>query len=150
MPTDPREAVDVCGATHIWGPPLAPSQTGGSGAGQIPSSASSLYSWPPVSISNANEPVSSLPQYTQTGTIPTLPVPTFTSASSTINAGSGWENPSDTVGLAVPIATCSYLSPWAGTSAVPPACNTQTAGTRREVVFGVHKPEITAAPPTHS
>ncbi len=97
-------------------------------------------------MSNAGDAVSNLPQYTQTGPIPTLPVPTFTSTSSSINAGDGWANPSDNVGLAVPIATCSYLSPWAGTAAVPPACGTQTAGTRREVVLGVDNPKITPAP----
>ena len=144
MPTDPRSAVGFCGATNTWQPPLAPSQTGGSGAGQIAASVSSQYSWPPVSISNAGA-VTTLPLYTQTGAIPTLPVPTLNSTSS-INAGDGWANPSDTVGLAVPIATCTYLSPWCGTVAVPAVCGTQSAGTRREVVLGVDKPKITPAP----
>ncbi|KAH9050687.1 glycoside hydrolase [Lactarius hengduanensis] len=146
MPTDPRQAVGACGATHVWKPPLAPSQTGGSGAGQIPASASSQYSWPPTSMSNADVAVLNLPQYTQTGTLPTLPVPTFTSTSSSVNAGNGWANPSDNVGLAVPIATCSYLSPWAGAVAAPAACGTQSAGTRREVVLGVDRPQITPPP----
>lgn len=146
MPTDPRQAVGACGATHIWQPPLAPSQTGGSGAGSIPSSVSSSNSWPPVSLSNAGA-VTTLPHYTPTGTIPTLPVPTFTSTSSSINPGDGWANPSDNVGLAVPISTCTYLSPWCGSVAVPAACGTQSAtAKRREVAFGVDGPQITPAP----
>ncbi|KAF8274934.1 glycoside hydrolase family 5 protein [Lactarius quietus] len=128
MPSDPRQAVGACGATHTWQPPLAPSQTGGSGAGQIAVSVSSEYSWPPVSLSNAGA-VLTLPRYTPTGTIPTLPVPTFTSTSSSINPGNGWANPSDTVRQAVPIATCTYLSPWCGTVAVPAVCGTQSTGT---------------------
>lgn len=147
MPTDPRQAVGACGATNTWAGPLAPSQTGGSGAGVIASSVSSEYSWPPVSLSNAGA-VTTLPRYTQTGTIPTLPVPTFTSTSRSINVGNGWANPSDSVGLAVPISTCTYLSPWCGTVAVPAVCGT-SAATRREVAFGVEdvdKPQITPAP----
>lgn len=149
MPADPRSAVGVCGATNTWQPPLAPSQTGGSGAGQIPTSVSSQYPWPPAILSNAGS-VTALPSYTQTGTIPTLPVPTISSTSSVINAGNGWANPADTVGVAVPIATCTYLSPWCGTVAVPSSCGTQSGGRRREVVLGVDKPTITPAPPTPS
>ncbi|KAI0306488.1 glycoside hydrolase superfamily [Multifurca ochricompacta] len=145
MPLDPRGAAGACGNSNPWQPPLAPSQTGGSGAGQIPASVSSQYLWPPTVISNAGAAVTLLPQYTQTGTIPTLPVPSFTSTSSSINAGNGWANPSDTVGLAVPIASCSYLSPWVESpAALPPACGTQTAGTRREVA--TDGPKITPAP----
>ena len=148
MPTDPRLADGVCKNTNPWQPPLAPSQTGGSGAGNIPASVSSSLAWPPTSISNAGTAVSLLPQYTRTGTIPTLPAPSFTGKKS-VSAGSGWENPSDTLGLAVPIATCTYPSAWLESGfTVPPACGVQSTGRRREIVLA--EPTITPTPrPSH-
>lgn len=145
MPTDPRAANGVCGNTNPWQPPLAASQTGGSGAGQIPSSVSASLAWPPTSISSAGAAVTLLPHYTHTGTIPTLPAPTLTATSSSINAGNGWQNPSDTLGLATPIASCSYPSPWLESGfTVPPTCGgTQTTGLRRDVVG---EPTITPIP----
>jgi len=145
MPTDPRAADGVCGNSNPWQPPLSPSQTGGSGAGQIPSSVSSLLPWPPTSISNAGGAVTLLPQYTHTGAIPTLPVPTFTSVKSSVNAGDGWENPSDTLSLAVPIATCTYPNAWMESGfTLPPRCGAQSTGARREVA--VDEPTITPTP----
>jgi glucan 1,3-beta-glucosidase len=144
MPTDPRTADGACGNTNPWQPPLAASQTGGSGAGQIPSSVSASLAWPPTSISSAGAAVTLLPHYTHTGTIPTLPAPTLTSTKSSINAGNGWQNPSDTLGLATPIASCSYPSPWLESGfTVPPACGTQSTGLRRD--FG-DEPRITPTP----
>ncbi|KAI0273720.1 glycoside hydrolase superfamily [Gloeopeniophorella convolvens] len=141
MPTDPRKASGACGNTDPWQPPLAPSQTGGSGAGQIPASVSSQFAWPPTAISNAAD-VTLLPQYTQTGTIPTLPVPSFT-ASSSVNAGNGWANPSDTSGIAVPIATCTYPSAWLESAVpLPPPCGPQAAAPQRRA----DEPAITPAP----
>jgi len=145
MPTDPRAANGVCGNTSPWQPPLAPSQTGGSGAGQIPSSVSVSLAWPPTSISNAGAAVTLLPHYTHTGTIPTLSTPSFTSAAKSVTPGDGWENPSDTLGLAVPIATCNYPSPWMESGfSVPPVCGAQSTGLRRRDV--VVEPSITPAP----
>ena len=68
--------------------------------------------------------LSTLPQYTQTGSVITLPPPTFTSGSATISAstGDGWANPSDTAQLFVPIASCGYLDPWMGPTASTAAC----------------------------
>jgi aryl-phospho-beta-D-glucosidase BglC (GH1 family) len=144
MPTDPRAANGVCGNTHPWQPPLAPSQTGGSGAGNIPSSVSANLAWPPTSISNAGAAVTLLPQFTRTGTIPTLPAPSFTGKTS-VSVGDGWENPSDTLGLAVPIATCTYPSAWMESGfSVPPACGAQSTGRRRDIV--PNEPTITPAP----
>jgi glucan 1,3-beta-glucosidase len=145
MPTDPRAANGVCGNSNPWQPPLAPSQTGGSGAGQIPNSVSLELAWPPTSISNAGAAVTLLPHYTHTGTIPTLPTPTFTNATNSIDVGDGWENPKDTLGLAVPIATCTYPSPWmeSGFSSVA-ACGAQSTGLRRDVV--AVEPIITPGP----
>jgi glucan 1,3-beta-glucosidase len=143
MPTDPRAANGACGNTNPWQPPLAASQTGGSGAGQIANAVSTSLAWPPTSISNAGAAVTLLPRYTHTGTIPTLSAPTF-NATKTIQAGSGWENPSDTLGLAVPIATCTYPSPWMESGfSVPAPCGTGSTGLRRDVVI---EPRITPAP----
>lgn len=124
MPKDPRVASGTCVNQNIWSPPLLAWQTGGAGAGQIPASVSSSYAWPPATLSNAGA-VTSLPSYTPTGTIATLPPPTFTVTSGksvkTAAAGNGWNNPSDTALEMVPIATCSYLDPWVGPSAAPPS-----------------------------
>jgi glucan 1,3-beta-glucosidase len=144
MPTDPRTANGVCGNSHPWQPPLAPSQTGGSGAGNIPSSVSVKLAWPPTSISNAGAAVTLLPQFTRTGTVPTLPVPSFTGKKS-VSVGDGWENPSDNIGLAVPIATCTYPSAWMESGfSVPPACGAQSTGRRRQLAPA--EPTITPAP----
>ncbi|KAI0065416.1 glycoside hydrolase family 5 protein [Artomyces pyxidatus] len=143
MPLDPRAANGVCGNTDPWSGVLPPAQTGGAGAGQIPASATSTIGWPPTTISSATD-FSLLPQYTSTGPIPTLPPPTLTPASSTatINAGNGWANPSDSTGVAVPIASCSYLSPWLESAApLPPVCTPGAA--KREAA---PEPRITAPP----
>ncbi|KAF9483864.1 exo-beta-1,3-glucanase [Pholiota conissans] len=133
MPTDPREAIGTCGNTNPWSPPLTPAQTGGAGAGNIPANAVANLAWPPASLSTGG-PVSALPSYTPTGTIVTLPPPTFTSTSgkSAINAGSGWANNGDTTPMNVPIQGCTYPDPWVDpNSAVPPTC---AAASRRAFV----------------
>jgi glucan 1,3-beta-glucosidase len=120
MPKDPRSASGVCGNTSPWTPPLKPWQTGGTGAGL--NVQSDGLQWPPASITNGGL-LASLPSYTPTGTIVTLPGPTFTQSSGSnvkIDAGSGWANPSDTVGMYVQIQGCSYLDPWIGPTATPP------------------------------
>ena len=151
MPLDPRAAVGVCGNSSPWSPPFQSWQTGGAGAGQIPASVTSSLAWPPSAISNAGA-ITLLPSYAPTGTLVTLPVPTFTvsgssKASTTANAGNGWENPSDTSGMYVPIPTCSYLDPWVGpTAALPsPLCS---GGTRRR--YEAEEPAITPPPPPPS
>ncbi|OAX38913.1 glycoside hydrolase family 5 protein [Rhizopogon vinicolor AM-OR11-026] len=131
MPTDPRTAAGTCADQGLYSPPLKAWQTGGAGAGQIAASVTASYAWPPASISNGG-PVSSLPSYTPTGTVATLPPPTFTitsgSSVTTANAGDGWQNPSDTASGMVGIATCSYLNPWIGDAAPPsPLCSGATA-----------------------
>lgn len=137
MPTDPRAATGICGYSSPWSPPLQAWQTGGAGAGNIPASASASLVWPPPSLSNGGA-ITLLPSYTPTGSLVTLPVPTFTAASttSTISAGSGWENNGDTAGMMVQIPSCSYLDPWVGPTAAPPS--PLCAGT----------PQITPAPST--
>ena len=123
MPKDPRQATGVCGNSNPWTPPLKPWQTGGSGAGT--NVQSGTLQWPPSSISSGGL-LAALPSYTPTGTIVTLPVPTFTSSSSTVkvDAGDGWLNPSDTQGFYVTKSGCSYLDPWCGpTATAPPVCS---------------------------
>lgn len=128
MPEDPREAAGACGNGSPWEPPLQAWQTGGAGAGNIPASITSAHPWPPASISAAGA-VNLLPSYTQTGPVPTLPAPTFTAVSGstatpTVDAGNGWNNPSDNAGLAVEVPGCTYLDPWVDPgTAPPPACN---------------------------
>lgn len=127
MPLDPRVASGTCANQDIWSPPLQAWQTGGAGAGKIAASVTSSYAWPPAQISNAGA-VSLLPSYTPTGTVATLPPPTFTYSSKTASAGNGWENPSDTASGMVGIASCSYLNPWIGTAAPPsPLCSSGAA-----------------------
>jgi glucan 1,3-beta-glucosidase len=112
--------------------------TGGAGADKIPATFSSSFAWPPTSISHAGA-ATLLPTYTQTGPIPTLPGPTFTSAS--VSLGNGWQNGADQTGMAVPIPTCSYLDPWVGTVDPPsPLCS--GAAAKREAV-----PEPVMTPP---
>lgn len=123
MPKDPRQASGICGNTNPWTPPLKPWQTGGTGAGL--NVQSNTLQWPPTSISSGGL-VASLPSYTPTGTVVTLPGPTFTDYSGSVvkvDAGNGWENPSDSRGMYVTIPGCSYLDPWVGpTAAPPPVC----------------------------
>ncbi|KAI0341763.1 glycoside hydrolase [Trametopsis cervina] len=121
MPKDPRKASGTCGNSSPFQPPLQSWQLGGQGADQIPAAFSSSYAWPPTTIANAGS-ATLLPTYTQTGPIPTLAAPTFTSASA-VNVGNGWANTADNSGIAVAIPTCSYLDPWVGAADPPsPLC----------------------------
>jgi glucan 1,3-beta-glucosidase len=123
MPQDPRNATDVCGNSDPWNPPLLAWQTGGTGAGNIPATASAAVAWPPPAISSGGA-IAVLPSYTPTGPLTTLPVPTFTSSptsSATIYAGNGWANSADTAGMMVQIPSCSYLDPWVGPTVAPPS-----------------------------
>jgi aryl-phospho-beta-D-glucosidase BglC (GH1 family) len=144
MPTDPRTANGACNNQNPWAGPLAPWQTGGAGAGQIPASISASFTWPPTLISNAGA-ATLLPSYTPTGTVPTLPAPTFsptgTASKSVINAGDGWQNPSDTAGAMVAISSCSYLDPWIGPDAQPPSPLCSGAAAKRNF-----EPRITPPP----
>lgn len=145
MPTDPRTSVGKCGGGSPAGA-LAASATGGSGAGQIPASVSQDLAWPPATISNAGA-ITLLPSYTPTGTVPTLPPPTFIAtsgkSSSTVSAGNGWENSADNAGLMTDIAGCSYLDPWVGTTDPPSPLCSAAAGTKREAM---PEPQLTGVP----
>lgn len=144
MPTDPRAAIGSCGGGSPFDGPLAPSNTGGSGADSIPASVSSSLAWPPATLSNAGA-VTLLPSYTPTGAVPTLPGPTFTAtsgkATTTISGGNGWENSADNAGLMTDLAGCSYLDPWVGNADPPsPLCS---AAVKRDAV---PEPVLTGAP----
>lgn len=128
MPTDPREAVGACDSTDPFVAPLQPWQTGGAGAGNVPQAFFDEFSWPPATLTNEAN-IDSLPQYTQTGSVVTLPAPSITATG--VTAGNGWNNPSDTALLYVPIATCGYISPWIGPDVDFTACPPLNA--RREV-----------------
>ncbi len=131
MPKDPRTAIGACGAPV--GPPFAgsftPWMTGGAGAGTL----STRYDWPPASLISAPAPVAGLPRYTATGTINTLPVPTYTdSAGKSIVSGNGWVNPSDNTPAPTTIPGCVYPSAWdALNAAVPAGCGGGGAAVRR-------------------
>lgn len=131
MPKDPREASGVCGNTSPWTPPLKPWQTGGTGAGL--NVQSNTLQWPPTSISSGGL-VASLPSYTPTGTVVTLPGPTFTNSKGStvkVDVGNGWENPSDSRSFYVTISGCSYLDPWVGpTATAPPVCKSGSSNKR--------------------
>ena len=116
VPLDPRQADGACGNTNPWTPPLLSWQTGGAGAGNVPPGVANTYPWPPANIANGG-PVNQLPAYKPTGPIPTLPPPAFP------NAGNGWNNPADQVGMDVEVPGCQYLDPWVGNAAPPvPLC----------------------------
>ncbi|KAJ6547044.1 glycoside hydrolase family 5 protein [Mycena capillaripes] len=130
MPEDPRDAVGQCGNNAPFTGSLSAWQTGGAGAGAIPTDVQAALAWPPPSIAFAGSVTSAaslLPTYTPSGTPITLPGPTFTpasgepSASGSVNVGNGWTNPSDSAGMMVPIAGCSYLDPWIGSTVSPPS-----------------------------
>jgi len=141
LPTDPRQAVGTCHNANPWTPPLQSWQVGGAGAGNIPASAASAVAWPPATLATGGD-VSALPSYTPTGTIPTLPVPTFVAptTSATIDAGTGWTNPSDQTGMNVAIAGCTYLDPWVDpNTAVPASCG---AAAKRSAITGAPSPSF--------
>ncbi|KAK7685287.1 hypothetical protein QCA50_011650 [Cerrena zonata] len=117
MPTDPREAIGTCDQLGVpFNLPFTTTfqswQTGGPGAGQIAQTAiNALSQFPPPSLSNVNGANPTLlPHYTATSTIPTLPVPTFSAA--TTSAGDGWADSHDTVSAAAPIQGCVYPDAW--------------------------------------
>ncbi|KAF9512116.1 glycoside hydrolase family 5 protein [Hydnum rufescens UP504] len=157
MPLDPRSASGTCASQGVNSPfngPLQSWQTGGSGAGTITPSQISLYqAWPPASLSASGGPINDaavLPTYTPTGSLTTLPPPTLTmrSSSATINAGNGWQDPSDTASAYTPIAGCSYPDGWnAGAAATPTAACTGARRKRGEHARDlIPKAVITARP----
>jgi hypothetical protein len=122
MPTDPRSVVGTCasvgGPSTTWDGTFAPYMTGGAGAG---AAAAGAYPWPPTAINGVGAAATALPAYTPTGTIATLPVPTFTGSSGqSISSGNGWFDADDTAPAPTPIAGCTYPDPWNAEDAANP------------------------------
>lgn len=114
MPTDPRSAMQgVCsslGVASTPAPALPATATGGAGAGTIsPAFRASYTAWPVTSLSGIPN-VANLPTYTATGTLTTMPAPTFSAPNgkSTFDAGSGWFNTAIQASAHVPVAGCTY------------------------------------------
>jgi glucan 1,3-beta-glucosidase len=86
--------------------------------------ASASYPWPPRSLIDigAGE-MSSIAQFTQTGTPLTAPAPTFTSpgGSATIDAGDGWAQPSNSRLAYVPVSGCTYPPEYSAVDMQPSA-----------------------------
>lgn len=133
IPSDPRNASGMCQSLGNVPTPFdgtfLPWQTGTPSS--IPASSTSMYTWLPTSIGGADVPLSLLPTYTNTATVTTLPVPTFTSVPSSVTKGfNGWFDSADTDGGVVTIAGCSYPDEYTATFAVTPTapCTGPTAG----------------------
>ncbi|CAE6480391.1 unnamed protein product [Rhizoctonia solani] len=145
IPTDPREATGACGGGSPWAGPLPASKTGGAGAGTIPAAYSTARTWPPPSLSGIPN-AATLPTYTATGTIRSLSHAEFTGAPG-INAGNGWANSADQVGLYVPVAGCAYpSSAWGDAVAATQTACTGTAAAKRAVRGRYALPRETGAP----
>jgi len=125
MPTDPRKAIGACGPST--GPifeKFEPWMTGGAGAGDIGAGQTAQYPYPPTTLENAGGPVVQLPLYTSTGTIATLPVPTYTnSAGKPVASGNGWYNANDNQLAPTAIPGCAYPNGWdANNATIPTGC----------------------------
>ena len=116
MPADPRTASGKCqsldanmapfdGTFESW-------MTGGAGAGTIAPAATQGLAWPPAEFTDVPQAsMAGLPQYTATGTVSTLPPPSF-SASATASVGNGWFDAGDNAPAVTPIAGCAYPDAW--------------------------------------
>lgn len=114
MPKDPRDSQGKCAALGVtpavpFSGTYLPWQTGGDGAGSVPPSVTASFPWPPASIVSASGPPSVMPQYTPTGSITTLPPPTFTVSTPSVD---GWYNTGDTAPAPTPIPGCAYPNAW--------------------------------------
>lgn len=144
IPLDPRSSIGTCGDANPFEGPLAPSATGGKGAGTIaPTFVASFNAWPPASLSGVDN-IAYAPTYTATGTpVPTLPPPTYTMRNgSTISGGDGWFNKNDIAGAPVNISGCTYPDAWAQTIIPQPSTSCGGNGQRRRAPV----PMQTAAP----
>ncbi|KAG9030727.1 hypothetical protein FS837_003191 [Tulasnella sp. UAMH 9824] len=100
IPEDPRQATGVCG-NFSPAQPLTPEMVGAGSPGTIQASVRAKYPWPPTKLNPGNLNPYSVPVYTATGAIPTLPVATPTSE--TLD---GWYNDADTRPMYTPITGC--------------------------------------------
>ncbi|KDR69908.1 hypothetical protein GALMADRAFT_255764 [Galerina marginata CBS 339.88] len=147
IPTDPRSAIGACGPSTgpVFDGTFESWMTGGAGAGVIDSAQTAQYPWPPVQLEDGVGPVAQLPVYTSTGSIATLPVPSFTDLSGNAidPTANGWFNANDNAPGPTPIPGCDYPNPWdaqdvpvptgctGGVSAAVPAAITPPPSRRR-------------------
>lgn len=140
--TDPRTAQGMCASLGLTGNSFYASNGSYSGAqigvgivgdglaAEVPTLGT--YAWPPTAIGGFNN-AATLPTYTATGPIVTLPVtPSITvqvtgtasvpSATATVSMGNGWNNPADQASMQVPIPGCAYPNQWDAISAAVPSC----------------------------
>jgi len=126
IPTDPRTASGFCESigqprNNPFDGNFKPWQTGGATSVTLAPAATAGLQWPPAALTDQPN-AALLPTYTPTGTIVTLPPPTFT-ATPTANAGNGWFDAQDQTPLRVPITGCTYPDPWNAVGvAIPAAC----------------------------
>ncbi|KAF8961880.1 glycoside hydrolase superfamily [Flammula alnicola] len=123
MPTDPRTAIGKCGPSSgpVFDGTYDSWMTGGAGAGTIAAAQTAQYPYPPANLQST--PVGPLPVYTSTGSIATLPAPTFTDTKGKpISSGDdGWFNPNDSQPGPTPIPGCNYPDPWNALAVPVPA-----------------------------
>lgn len=121
IPQNPRDAYGHCASLGIsldipFDGTFLPYQTGG-GSGVIDSADLATFgAWPPTSIGLVPD-ATLLPTYTATGSVPTLPMPSFPTPTPT-DTGDGWYQTADTASGIVTVAGCSYPNAWDAT-AVP-------------------------------
>ncbi|TEB40085.1 glycoside hydrolase [Coprinellus micaceus] len=126
IPKDPREASGHCasvlGSSQLFDGAHPATATGGVGAGTLDPVVAASHPFPPATISPSfsGTQLTLLPTYTPTGSLKTLPVPTFTTAPS-VSVGTGWNNANDNELGYVPVAGCSYPDAWDAVSAALPA-----------------------------
>ncbi|PPQ78311.1 hypothetical protein CVT25_011682 [Psilocybe cyanescens] len=133
MPKDPRSAIGACGSSTgpVWRGEFESWMIGGAGAGVISPALTSRYPWPPVQFADGNQ-VDQLPVYTSTGSVVTLPMPTFTDSNGNVVAvtANGWFNANDNAPAPTPIAGCAYPDPWdANGVAIPTGCRRDAGAT---------------------
>ena len=144
MPLDPRVAIGACGpsAGPVWDNTFQSWQTGGAGAGTLAATVTVQYPWPPSDLQGTD--VSLLPVYTSTGSIATLPAPTFTDTSGKpiVPGDDGWFNTNDVQPGPTPIPGCGYPDPWNAITVPVPTATVCTGGANAAV------PAIVTQPPS--
>ena len=116
IPKDPRTAMGTCEKLGYTPVPFdgvyEPWMVNGQGAVLAPTTTES-YPWPPPTFTDVGDPLA-IAQYTPTGPLPTLPVPTALGGSFTPEMGGQ--------GMHVAIAGCTYPNPTAAPSPLPATC----------------------------
>ncbi|TFK32824.1 glycoside hydrolase superfamily [Crucibulum laeve] len=124
IPTDPREAIGKCAALSAASVPFDGTFSGwqtGAPTSSIAASSSSLFPWPPTTLSGISVPMSLVPTYTTTGSVTTMPVQTYSGAPASVTkSDDGWFDKQDTEGGVVTVSGCPYPSEYDGIFQVVP------------------------------